>query len=209
MSDLILTASKRKAKGTGDSRRLRRAHKVPGVIYGAGEEPNAVTLDSKAILKLMREQHAILDIEVDGVNEQAVLKEIQVHPVSGEPIHIDFMRIAAGHEIKVTVPINLVGEASGVKMGGMLSAQKNELEISVLPKYMPESIDIDVSELEIGDSFHVKDLPAENFTILDDEDNLVCQVIAAREEEVEEVEEEEEEEATQPEVITSKADEEE
>lgn len=207
MSDLILTASKRKSKGTANSRRLRRTHKVPGVIYGAGEEPNAVMLDSKAILKLMREQHAILDIEVDGVKEQAVLKEIQVHPVTGEPIHIDFMRIAAGHEIKVTVPINLIGEANGVKMGGMLRAQKNEVEISVLPKFMPESIDVDISGLEIGDSFHVKDLAAENFTILDDEDNLVCQVVAAREEEVEEVEEEET--AAQPEVITAKSDEDE
>jgi len=209
MSDLILEVTKRKTSGTGDARRMRHAQKLPGIIYGAGEESEAITLDVKPILKLMREQHAILNIKVDGKKEQVVLKEIQVHPVSGAPIHIDFMRIAAGHEIKVTVPINLTGEAAGAKVGGRLSIHKNEVEISVLPRFMPESIDLDVSAMEIGDSMHIKDISAENFTILDDLNNLICQIVAEREEEPEEEAEETEETAGEPEVITAKSDDEE
>ncbi len=209
MSDLILTATKRKESGTGAARRIRRENKVPGVIYGAGGAAEPIVIDIKPILKLMREQHAVIDVDVEGKKEQVVLKEIQIHPVTSAPIHIDFMRIAAGHEIKVTVPVNLTGEAAGTKIGGRLSIHKNELEISVMPRFMPESIDIDISALEIGDSLHVKDVPSENFTILDDENNLVCQIVAERqEEEVVEETELEEDASAEPEVITAKSDDE-
>jgi len=139
------------------------------------------------------------------------VKSVQNHPTSGSILHIDFMRVIAGQEITVTVPIHITGVAIGTKTGGVFSTVKNELQLSVLPKFMPDNIEVDCSDLDIGDAIRVKDLSLENMTILDDEEELICNVILPRkEEEVEEAEELlEGEEEMEPEVITARGDDEE
>jgi len=210
MSEVFISAEKRVNKGKSVARRIRSNGKVPGVLYGAGD-PAPIALDYIELSRLLRKSHAIITVKVDGEEQQAVIKEIQKHPVSGKIMHIDFMRVVAGQEITVTVPLHLVGVAKGTKIGGILSTLKSDLEISVLPRYMPDNIEIDISKLEIGDAIRVKDLNLENISILDEDDEMICHVTLPRQ--TEEAEEEDtlglEEEDAEPEVITSRGDEEE
>lgn len=208
MSLVVLSAQKREDTGKSFARRSRREGLVPGIMYGAENEATPITVNSKELSRLLRKQHAIITVNVAGEEKQAVIRELQYHPVSGNVLHIDFMRVSAGHAIKVTVPVHIVGEAKGVKTGGIFSSQKTELEIEVLPRFMPDNIAIDVSNLEVGDAIRVKDVPAENITFLDDEDELICQVTMPRAE-VEEETELLEEAEKEPEVITSRSEDEE
>ncbi len=207
MSEVVLSAEKRISKGKSVARRLRREGKVPGVMYGAKNEPTSITLDTLDLERLLRKDHSIINVKVDGDDQNAVIKDVQNHPVSGDVTHIDFMRVVAGQEITISVPIHVVGIAAGTKIGGVLSTLMHELQISVLPRHMPENIEVDVSDLEIGDAIRVKDLKLENLTILDDLEDLITHVsLPRKEEEVEEVDELEEEEGLEPEVITARGD---
>jgi large subunit ribosomal protein L25 len=209
MSEAVLSVEKREGSGKSVVRKLRRADKVPGTIYGGADEPASISVDALEIARLLRGEHSIVDIEVDGKAEQVVVKDVQKHPVYSQIIHIDFMRVVAGQEIAIEVPIHLVGEAIGVKNGGVLTTLRSEVQISVLPKNMPDNIEVDISNLEIGDAIRLGDLKSENFTIIDDDNEMVAQVSAQKmeEEEPEDILAEEEESA-EPEVITAKDDEE-
>lgn len=210
MSEVVLSAEKRSDTGKSVARRLRREGRIPGVMYGAENDPIAVSIERIELGRLLRKKHSIINVKVDGNDQRAVIKDIQYHPVSSDVTHVDFMRVVAGTEITVTVPLHFVGTAVGTKTGGVLSTLMHELPISVLPRYMPDSIEVDISALEIGDSIRLKDLALENMTVLISEEELVVQVTMPRkEEEVEEVEEVEEGEEQEPEVITARGDEEE
>ncbi len=142
-------------------------------------------------------------------DQKSVIKEIQYHPVKGDIIHVDFMRIKAGQEIHVTVPLKFVGEAPGIKLGGVFQMIKSDLDISTLPKYMPNEIEVDISEMEIGDTIHISDLNLENITIILEPETTLCSIAMPKkiEEVVEEAEEGEEIEGeeAEPEVISAKA----
>lgn len=209
MSEVIISAQVRKETGKSFTRKLRRDGKVPGIMYGADGEPSSVILDGRDLARLLRHDHSIINVKIDGKDQQAVIKSVQNHPVSGEIIHIDFMRIIAGQEITVTIPIHITGTAIGTKTGGIFSTVKHDLQISVLPKDMPDNIEVDCSGLDIGDSIRVKDIKVENITILDDDEDLICHVTVPRKEVEEEVEELEEVEEQEPEVITARGEEEE
>jgi large subunit ribosomal protein L25 len=209
MSEVVISAERRNDTGKSITRKLRRDGKVPGILYGADVEPTSVTLDAKELSRLLRHGHSIINIKVDGDEQMAVIKSVQNHPLNGKVIHIDFMRVVAGQEITVTIPIHIVGTAEGTKEGGVFSSVKHDIRISVLPKHMPDSVEVDCSALEIGDAIRVKDISMENVTILDDEEELICNVILPRKEEevVEKVEElEEEADSMEPEVITARGD---
>jgi len=207
MSEVVLSAEKRVDTGKSIARRLRREGRVPGVLYGGEGEPTSISMDTIELGRLLRKNHSIINVKVDGGDQRAVIKDVQNHPVSGNIAHIDFMRVVAGQEITVTVPLSMVGIASGTKTGGLLSTLLHELQISVLPRYMPENIEVDINALEIGDSIRVKDLNVENMTVLTDEDELIVHVTLPRkEEEPEEVDELEEGEEMEPEVITARGD---
>ena len=210
MSEVIISAQKRAETGKSFVRKLRRDGKVPGIMYGADEEPAAVSFDASELARLLRHGHSIINVNVDGKEEQAVIKSIQNHPLNGQIIHIDFMRIIAGQEITITVPLHFIGTAEGTKKGGVFSTVKHELQVSVLPRFMPDNVEVDCSKLDIGDAIRVKDLQLENVTILDDEEELICNVILPRKEaEPEEEELEEGAEEMEPEVITARGDDEE
>ena len=152
-----------------------------------------------------------IKLMVDGVEQRCVIKEIQHHPVIGDVIHLDLQRIKAGQEIQLSVPIKFIGEAPGVKVGGVFQTIRAELDISTLPKYLPNEIVIDISTMELGDTMHISDLQLENITINHEPESSLCSIVlpkkveepVAEEEEGEELEVEDED--AEPEVITSKA----
>lgn len=208
MKESQLSARLRQDKGKGPSRRLRRKGEVPCVLYGIEKDSLKLSINRKELEKLLGEAHSVIEINYDDTKQSAVIKDIQYHPVRGDIIHIDLQRIKAGQEISVAVPLKFVGVAPGIKMGGIFQELKSELEITCLPKYIPNEIEVDVSMLNIGDAIHISDLNIENIIIRADKKTTLCSVAAPKKiEEVvtAEVEEEEEEEEAEPEVISSKA----
>ncbi len=163
-SEFVLTAEPRTEQGKGASRRLRREGKVPAILYGAGKDPVPLSLNHNELLKQLENEafySHILTVELDGKTEQAVLKDLQRHPAKPFILHLDLMRVSAGEKIRVNVPLHFVGEdvAPGVKIGGgIVTHAVTEVEISCLPKDLPEYIEVDLSTLELGESLHLSDL---------------------------------------------------
>ena len=202
--------------GKGPVRRLRAAGKVPGVVYGHGEEPQAVKADELELTQLINRisvENTLIDLKVGTSRPKAVLiREIQRHPYRSRLLHVDFFEITAGEKIKVGVPVRLEGTPAGVRVGGILQVIRHEIEIECLPREIPEVFEVDVSDLEIGDSLHIGEVETGDVTVLEDESLTVCTIVAPKvvtveEEEVEEIPEEEEE--MEPEVITARGEEQE
>ena len=160
-----INAAQREDVGKGASRRLRRlASKVPGIIYGGDTGPQPLTLNVNELVKAMEQEafySQILSVVVDGTSQQAVVRDLQRHPANDKVMHIDFMRIRADKPIQVHVPIHFINEEEcvGVKLGGgNLGHNLIEVEISCLPGDLPEFIEVDVENLELGQSLHLSDL---------------------------------------------------
>lgn len=163
MNQFEVQAEVRSARGTGASRRLRRAGKVPAVVYGADKDVEAITVDAMQIGRLIENEaffSHILTVKIDGQETQAVLKSMQRDPASSKVTHIDFLRISATHEITMHVPLHFMNEdkCPGRKLGGVVSHLMVDLEVTCLPQNLPEFIAVDMSALEIGDSVHLSDL---------------------------------------------------
>lgn len=162
--EITIVANKREAKGTGASRRLRRAGKVPGIIYGANKDAVSVEFDHKALFLEFRHEafHAsILSLQLDGKKEQVLLRDYQMHPVRNTIQHIDFQRISASEKIHVKVPLHFINAdtAPGVKLGGGVVAHiLTEADVSCLPKDLPEFIEVDLGKMEIGQSVHLSEI---------------------------------------------------
>ena len=161
---IAIKADKRSVQGTGASRRLRRESKVPGILYGAGKDALPIELDHKDLwFKLKNEAfHAsILDMDVAGEKTQALLRDYQMHPFRPLILHADFQRVDANKKIHMKVPLHFVNAeiSPGVKgAGGLVSHVMNEIEISCLPKDLPEFVEVDLKELQAGHSVHVSNL---------------------------------------------------
>ncbi len=159
-----LIAQARTLQGTGASRRLRRAAKVPGIVYGGGAAPQSIEVDhNDLLLKLKKEAfHAsIIDLIVDGKKQQVLLRDTQVHAYRPLVLHVDFQRVDATHEIHVKVPLHFVNEdiAPGVKLnGGLVNHVMTEVDVQCLPKNLPEFIEVDVAALNIGDNINASQL---------------------------------------------------
>ncbi len=159
-----LTAELRKDKGKGASRRLRRSGKIPAILYGAGEAPQSLVLDHDAVVHNLENEafySHILNIDVEGKTVQAVLKDIQRHTHKPSVLHIDLQRISAGEKLRMHVPLHYIGEdrAVGVKKsGGVISHLMMDVEITCLPKDLPEYIEVDVSNLGLNESLHLSDI---------------------------------------------------
>ena len=210
MSELHIKANKRKSVGKSQARRLRRQGDIPCTLYGAEEQSVSLSVSRHEFEKLLSETRSVFVVDVDGAEQRAVVKDIQYHPVKGLMIHVDFMRVKAGQEINVSVPLKFIGTAEGETTGGVFQEIKSELDITCLPKNMPDNLEIEISHLDVGDAIRVSDLNFENITINAEENALICTVVVPRkiEEELpvegEEEEIEEEEEGAEPEVITAK-----
>ena len=203
MEIMNLKASQREAVGNGPSRVLRRDGKIPAILYGPKTESIKLAIDRlelEPIFKAGAVAQTLLKLEIDGVDSvrKVMIKEMQKHPVSRTVLHLDLYEVSMDQKIKVMVPVVTTGKSAGVEVGGMLQIIRRELEVFCLPDQIPENITIDITDLEIGDSFHVEDLPLEdaveipadvNFTIL-----TILSPTAEEEEEVEDEEVEGEEE---------------
>ncbi|TFG66172.1 MAG: 50S ribosomal protein L25 [Gemmatimonadales bacterium] len=206
-----LSVQKRDGRGKGPARRARRAGRIPGNIYGHGIEPIAVDASARefdALSGKISVENTLVELILGDEKPRPVLiREIQRHPFRKQVIHVDFFAIKAGEKIKVSVPIHFLGTAIGVRnSGGMLQQNLHELEIECLPNEIPVSFDIDVSELEIGDSVHVREIDTGGFPTSEAPESTVCVVQPPRV--VEEATEEGEqlEEDMEPEVITARGD---
>ncbi len=175
-----LKASQREAVGNGSSRVLRRDGKIPAILYGPNTEPIKLSIDKlelEPIFKSGAVAQKLLKLQIEGADDtrNVMIKEMQRHPVSHNLLHLDLYEVSMDHKIKVMVPVVTTGKCVGVEMGGMLQLIRRELEVFCLPDRIPEKITIDITDLDIGDSFHVEDLELEgeveipadvNFTIL-------------------------------------------
>ena len=164
MSIFELEAESRSDMGKGASRRLRRDGKVPAVIYGGGEDPQSITLVHSEILKRLDHEafySHILRVNVDGKPGNAVLRDMQRHPAKPIIMHMDFQRVDENKPIRVHVPLHFIGEdvAPGAKAGGLITHELIEVALDVLPRHLPEFIEVDVSGLDVGESLHLSDLP--------------------------------------------------
>jgi large subunit ribosomal protein L25 len=203
-----LQAEKREATGKGAARKIRAAGRVPAVVYGQGGEAVAVTLDGHEALRLFQTisvENTLVDLSLDGESIQTLVREVQVHPLRPGLLHVDFYRVQKGVKLEVEIPIHLHGTPAGVKsQGGVLQQVIHDLLVLTLPSLIPESFEVDVSGLELGDSIHVADLDLpEGVEVQLEGDRTVCSVVIPRGLDVDEDEEAEDdlEEGAEPERI--------
>lgn len=208
MEKVIIEANERKTINKRSRNNLRNEGRVPGVLYGSRMEPIPIDVTRLEINPLVfTAKTNLISLKLDGHEEyECVIKDVQFDPVSDEVLHFDLIGLTRGEKIQLEVPIKLLGNAVGVKEGGLLQESMHKLSIECLPKDIPQLLELEVTELNIGDSIHVSDLNFENITILNPENTIVVSVVLPKVEiEVEEVEEgeelAEEEGAAEPEVI--------
>ena len=166
---LELNAEVRTVVGRSASRRMRRVEgKIPAVVYGAAEEGQNLTLNVNELSKLMQSEafySQILNISIAGKSQQVVVRDLHRSPDSGKVLHVDFLRVRADQEINVSIPLRFVNEENciGVKVGGgLITHNLIEVEISCLPADLPEAIEVDVGDLDVGDSIHLSGLNVPN-----------------------------------------------
>jgi len=159
-----LNAQLREQQGKGASRRLRRAGKVPAILYGGDGDPVPIVLSHDELMWNLKHEafySQVLSLKLDGRPEKTILRDLQRHPSQSTILHVDLQRIVAHEKIKVNIPLHFINEddAVGVKLqGGIVSHLVTEVEVECLPGNLPEYIDVDVKELEIGDTLHLSDL---------------------------------------------------
>jgi large subunit ribosomal protein L25 len=184
----VLEAQPRTPGNKNDARRVRAGGKVPAVLYGAGKDATAVALDPRQVSRILNSKtgyNTIFDLALDGGERtKAMIVDWQYEPIKGSLLHIDLKRIAMDQRLKVEVPIVLKGEAAGVKQeGGILEQLLREVEVECLPGDIPDSVEVDVSELTFGKVIRVSDLPhSEKLKFLTDENQPVAHVISIKEE---------------------------
>ncbi len=186
MSDTLnLPAETRDRAGKGASRALRREGRVPAVIYGGKEEPLAIHVEEKLLIKRLSTGHflnSIIEIEVGGKKLRTLPKDVAFHPVTDRPLHADFLRLSKDSTVHVNVPVLFINEedSPGLKRGGVLNIVRHELELICDADKMPEDIRIDVTGLDIGDSIHISSvaLPKGSVSAITDRDFTIATIIA-------------------------------
>lgn len=181
MESIELKASVRKTVGNNPARALRREGKLPAVLYGPGKQPLLLSVDThelELVVKGVSSAQLLLQLIIENdkhAKRRAMIKELQRHPLSREPLHVDFYEVSMDRKISVKIPVVTTGTSQGVAMGGMLQIIRHELEVECLPNQIPEKIEIDITDLDIGDSVHVQEIPLAgevefptdvNFTVL-------------------------------------------
>ena len=208
MEQLDLKAQVRKSAGKGTARSLRREGRIPAVLYGPKTDSIMLSIDTKEFEQIVKNANigsVLLNLQIQNgqdSNRPAMIKELQTHPLSGAFLHIDFYEIDMQRKITVSVPVVTRGISAGVEEGGLLQIVRREIELFCLPTAIPESIEVDITDLTIGDSIHISEitLPSE-VELPEDIDFTVVTVLAPKveEEPVEEEELEEGEEAAEEE----------
>jgi large subunit ribosomal protein L25 len=179
-----IEATIRASNGKGAARAVRREGRVPAVIYGGGADPMAISLDFNGTKKLIFAGHfltTVFEISVDGKKTRVIPRDYQLDPVKDQPLHVDFLRITAGHKIKIEVPVHVINQAAspGIKRGGTVNIVLHSIEMMVPPDAIPDSVNVDLTGVDIGKSVHVSmiKLP-ENCTPVDRSDFTIATVVA-------------------------------
>ncbi|MBP7506515.1 MAG: 50S ribosomal protein L25/general stress protein Ctc [Prolixibacteraceae bacterium] len=180
MKTFSVSGQKRESVGKKDSKQLRSENKVPCVLYGIEEPIHFCTVKNELLKLIYTPNVYLIDLNIDGKKHQAIMKDIQFDPVSDEVIHIDYMKISDDKPIKVEIPVEVVGYAAGLRKGGKLQIEVRRLKVVALPKYLPDSIKIDVTPLDLGQSLRVGDIKMENVTILNGKSVPVARVMVTR-----------------------------
>lgn len=209
MAEIVLEVARREQTGKEVAKKLRRAGKLPGVVYGGKRDPVAITVDEKDLFDLMRKSEhgtrSVFFLHLAGTDQKrhAMIKDLTVDPITRKMKHVDFIRVLMDETVTVAVPIHTKGVSLGQKEGGMLDFQIRELHVECLPGQIPDEIVIDVSALKINDVVRIADLDLpEGIKALEEDERVVVSVHGRRAEEEEEVAEEEEgEEMEEPEVL--------
>jgi large subunit ribosomal protein L25 len=186
----VVSATPREGKfNKNAARRVRVRGRIPAVVYGAAEPPQAIELDPKQITRILHSEtghNSIFDLEIGGVKAQtkAMIVDWQYEPIKGNLIHIDLKRIALDKPIRVSVPVQLTGTPVGVKtQGGILDQVLREVEVECLPNDIPSHIDVDITDLAFGTILRVADLPhGDKLKYISDESNTVAHIVAVKEE---------------------------
>jgi len=182
---LTLPAEARERAGKGASRELRRQGRVPAVIYGGKEEPTAIHIEAKELVRQLGSGHfmnSIVMIDVGGKKVRTLPKDVALHPVTDRPLHVDFLRLAKDAKIQVAVPVHFINEddSPGLKKGGVLNVVRHELELVCESDKIPDDIKLDVAGLDIGDSIHISHvtLPEGSVSAITDRDFTIATVVA-------------------------------
>ncbi|MBL3528766.1 MAG: 50S ribosomal protein L25/general stress protein Ctc [gamma proteobacterium endosymbiont of Lamellibrachia anaximandri] len=179
-----INAQSRTDAGKGASRRLRHQGAVPGIIYGADREPSMITMAHNELAHALENEafySHILDLKLDGKSEQVVIKDLQRHPAKPFIMHVDFQRVDMNEKLRMHAPLHFINEETspGMKMGGNVSHSLSDVEIICLPKDLPEFIEVDMADMDIGDSVHLSDLQLPDgveLTHTGGEDSLVAMI---------------------------------
>lgn len=180
-----LAAQPRSGSGKSAARALRRAGRIPAVVYGHHVPSESLSLDGHELERLLASistENTLIDLSVDGGNSRSVLiREVQTHPVRPDVLHVDFYQVTAGEKLRLGVPIRFVGIPVGVRdEGGILHEDLREVEVECLPRDIPEAVELDISELAVGESVYVRDLRLPKGEIMNDADLAVCSVVLPR-----------------------------
>ena len=191
--EAVLDATVRETIGKNEARRTRREGRVPAIVYGAASQGGnrdavSIAVDPKALLKILHSEsgaNTLISLKLDGTDTKVLVKDFQLDPITHAVLHADFYRVAMDRMIQVTIPVNVKGEARGVKQqGGILEFVRREVEIECLPSDIPEHIDIDVSELLVGQGVRLRDVATNpKWRPLTDADTMLVHVILAKAEE--------------------------
>ena len=186
MSDtLTLPAETRDRAGKGASRALRREGRVPAVVYGNNEEPAAIHVEEKELVRQLGTGHffnSLVEVEVGGKTVRTLPKDVAFHPVTDRPVHADFLRVSKDHKVHVNVPVHFINEAAspGLKRGGVLNIVRHELDLVCDAEHIPSEIQIDVTGLDVGDSIHISHvtLPEGAKSAITDRDFTIATIVA-------------------------------
>ena len=196
MKSITITGSQRESVGKSATKALRNAGKVPCVLYG-GDKSIHFSADEVSFKKLVYTPNVFTAmIEIEGVKYHAIMQDIQFHPVSDKILHVDFYQLFDDKVVTMNIPVKLIGSAPGVLNGGSLRFPMRKLSVRALPADLPDFINVDISEMKIGDKSYVTELAEDAFTILHPDNTVVVQVRTARSAILEEEEEGEEGEET-------------
>jgi len=182
---LTLSAEARDRAGKGASRHLRREGRVPAVIYGANEEPAAIHLEEKGLIKILKTGHfmnSVVLIDVGGQTTRTLPKDVQFHPVTDRPLHVDFLRIGEHSSVNVNVPVRFVNEdkSPGLRRGGVLNVVRHELELICDAAEIPDDVVVDLAGTDVGDSIHISAvaLPQGATSAITDRDFTIATIAA-------------------------------
>jgi len=181
MKSITINGSQRESVGKKATKALRNAGQVPCVLYG-GDNPVHFSAAELAFSKLVYtpNAHTVVITLDNGTSFNAVLQDIQFHPVTDKILHIDFYQLFDDKEIALTIPVNLIGSSKGVKNGGVLRKNNRKLRVKALPANLPDFIEVDITPLKIGGKVYVGDLPSDNYKFMHPDNTVVCQVRTSR-----------------------------